>query len=748
LLIATGRLARQSQLVSVSRVLAVSVIAASVALGIAAWLGQDEQATGIPSVAVLPCDYEGAEEHAFLGPAAAQEIHARLAKVAGLQIPAWRSVLKSVQAGEDPQQIAGLLGVGHLARCAIAQDEVGIALSTTVLDPITEELIWSGRQTYASADLVQAIGDISLAIADALSVRLTADESDRLTRAPTRNPEAYEHYLRARQAQGTRQLTIPNMYTGLAIEEEDYATAMEHYRTATDLDPSFAEAWAGMATVTDAFALLAPGQAFSGSVERMYKEEAREFARRALELDACNAEALLLTRPNMSDTETNDQLTQSGDSWGDVYQRSIAQVQRAIDCEPNNATAWLAKTHGFTYFALWPSAGTRVPAAEARTALKKALALDPTNCPVVAYYIRIFRSNVFAPRPEDRLTLEETKQAVRSALLVDPECGDMYDILYQVSVQQGRMDEAIAWKMRRHELDPDNVFINCEVVWDLANLGLVEDAQSWIDRANDSGLDLGCFDKTDYECTASRDAFFGERCKLRRLESAIQIMASDFASASDREQVFRYRQALYNAQTSDRPDLLRQWLAEGLEWLGTDDPVAILGKNPKRLNSARHEGLELVPIFRDLGLDDAADRMLELCRRDPDDPEQIVWGMDNTLYVDARHRSLSGNKAEAWDLLSRAVREHQLGPAGWHFPDRWGLLFDRALDPLREDPVYGPKLDQLIEEYDAWLAPAKERAERAIETGDWASLRTLIDETPDMLAAIEREGRHNENETD
>ena len=75
-------------------------------------------------------------------------------------------------------------------------------------------------------------------------------------------------------------------------------------------------------------------------------------------------------------------------------------------------------------------------------------------------------------------------------------------------------------------------------------------------------------------------------------------------------QVFRYRQALYEAQASDRPDLLRQWLDEGLEWLGTDDPVAILGKNPKRLISARREGLELVPIFRDLGLDDAANRML------------------------------------------------------------------------------------------------------------------------------------------
>jgi hypothetical protein len=122
--------------------------------------------------------------------------------------------------------------------------------------------------------------------------------------------------------------------------------------------------------------------------------------------------------------------------------------------------------------------------------------------------------------------------------------------------------------------------------------------------------------------------------------------------------------------------------------------------------------------------------------------------MDLTLYVDARHRALAGKKAEAWDLLSRAVREHQLGPGGVPYPHRWNLLFDRALDPLRQDPEYAPRLEQLIKEYDAWLAPARERAAEAIETGDWASLRTLIDETPDMLAAIEQERRHNENETD
>jgi hypothetical protein len=195
---------------------------------------------------------------------------------------------------------------------------------------------------------------------------------------------------------------------------------------------------------------------------------------------------------------------------------------------------------------------------------------------------------------------------------------------------------------------------------------------------------------------------------------------------------------MYEAQTSDRPDLVRQWLDEGLEHIGSDNPVAILAKNPKRLVSARHEGLELVPIFRDLGLDDAAERMLELCRRDPDDPEQVTFGMDQWLYVDARHRSLTGNKAEAIELLARALRL-EAPPLRKGYLDRYNLLFDRALDPLREDPEYAPQLEALINEYYDWLAPARERTAKALETGDWASLRTLIDETPDMLAVVEPE---------
>ena len=87
LLLATGRLARRSPLFSAGRILAAATVGSAVTLGVAYWLGQTDRTTDIPSVAVLPCDYEGVEDHAFLGPAAAEEVHTKLAKVAGIQIP-------------------------------------------------------------------------------------------------------------------------------------------------------------------------------------------------------------------------------------------------------------------------------------------------------------------------------------------------------------------------------------------------------------------------------------------------------------------------------------------------------------------------------------------------------------------------------------------------------------------------------------------------------------------------------------
>jgi tetratricopeptide (TPR) repeat protein len=739
LTLATGRTRQYSPLVATGRVLAIATIGSATAFGIGIWLGNTEPASDIPSVAVLPCNYEGAEDHAFLGPAAAQEVHAKLARVAGVQIPAWRSVLKSVQVGEDERQIAEILRVTHLANCTITEAGDRIELATTIIDPEREAVLWSGRQTYASADLVFALSEISRGIADALSVRMTVDESDRLARAPTNNPEAYEHYLRARQAQGSSHWYVPNLMSALEIGEEEYELAMSHYRKAVELDPTFAEAWAGMATATRGYASNVKGEDRFGAALKSYGEQAYEYAERALSHDPCNAEALLLHHRTSwiatpeKQPPVADRVWQSDPAWRVEYERDIGAPRQAIDCEPNNAVAWRQLANIYSNFAIYPSVGNEYPAEQMRASLMKALALDPTNCRVQEYYISTFSDPFWAPRLEDRLSLDEKLQAIHSALLVNPDCSALYQLLADIAEGHGRLDEAIAWHMRRHELAPDNPNVGvCEIATRLNDLGFVEEAEAWAAKASDAGF-YWCWEY-DLECVQSREAFYSENCKAQRLDVAKEIMSSSWSTASPVIRVFKYRSAMYEAQTSDRLDLVRQWLDEGLEDIGSDDPVTILGKNPKRLISARHEGLELVPIFRDLGLDDAAERMLELCRRDPSDPKQVVFRMGQFLYVDARHRSLAGYKAEAIELLARALR---LENKGWL--DRYNLLFDRALDPLREDPVYAPQLEALIDEYYDWLAPARERTATALETGDWASLRTLIDESPDMLAVVDPE---------
>lgn len=744
LLILLSQLVRGSPLLSAGRILIVAAGGSVVAFGLSAWLGEANTRTDIPSVAVLPCEFDGDDAYAFLGQAAAEEVHAKLAKVAGVQIPAWRSVVQSVRVGEDNRQVAEILRVDHLASCTIVETDDRIELSTSVIDPEKQEVIWSGRQSYASADLVYALGEISRGIADALSVRMTAEESDRLTGAPTRNPEAYEHYLRARQTQGSSHWFVPNLMSVLEISEEKYELAMAHYRQAVELDPEFAEAWAGMATVTRYYGNNIKEETRFGDAMKKFGQEAYDFGKQALAHDPCNAEALQLVHhlawiavPE-EEPSVADRVWQTDPLWSDQYERDLALFRKVIECEPNNATAWRSLANTYSNFAVYPSAGNEYPAEDMRVALMKAINLDPTNCRVQEYYISMFRSPIWAPRPEDRFTLDETKQEIRSALIVNPECSALYQLLALIAVEQGRIDEAIAWHLRRHELAPDNPNVGvCEISAFLSGLGFVEEAKAWARKAEEAGF-YWCWEQ-DIECFQSRDAYFGEACKAQRMATANELMDSSWGTASPVIRVFKYRQAMYEGQSSDRPDLVRKWLDEGLEWMGTDDPVAILGKNPRRLVSARHEGLALVPIFRDLGLDDAAERMLGLCVRDPADPEQIVFGMDNSIYVDARHRSLAGDKAEAMALLERAVRKHQTF-SGWPSPGRMELMFDRALDPLREDPAYAPRLERLLDEYDAWLAPARARVANALETGDWASLRTLLDEDPALLAASPAHG--------
>jgi tetratricopeptide (TPR) repeat protein len=98
------------------------------------------------------------------------------------------------------------------------------------------------------ADIFAVQSDIAMSVANALNTEFSAAESQLLETAPTRSPEAYGHFVRAR---------------GHAVNtssEPELRAAIDAFEAAIELDPSFGEAYVGLADAYQTLATMIPGR--------------------------------------------------------------------------------------------------------------------------------------------------------------------------------------------------------------------------------------------------------------------------------------------------------------------------------------------------------------------------------------------------------------------------------------------------------------------------------------------------------
>ena len=129
--------------------------------------------------------------------------------------------------------------------------------------------------TATSGDVLQLQTEIANAVAAALEVTLLGDVRARIEIGSTRNPAAFDAYLRASQ--------VFSMQHGPA----DDAKAIEAFGEAIRLDPNYALAYTGRARALTAYA----GDYATGSAVRESLDRASTDARHALELAPGLAEA-------------------------------------------------------------------------------------------------------------------------------------------------------------------------------------------------------------------------------------------------------------------------------------------------------------------------------------------------------------------------------------------------------------------------------------------------------------------------
>ena len=130
--------------------------------------------------------------------------------------------------------IGSELSVDYLMEGSI-RGESGVLRITAKLIRVRDQAqVWSASYDRQPTSMLGVQQELSTAIAKQIRLRLSPERLNALSRRQTRNADAYDLYLRGRRF--WNQLTPPTT-----------RRAVEYYTSATELDPDYSLAWAGLA---------------------------------------------------------------------------------------------------------------------------------------------------------------------------------------------------------------------------------------------------------------------------------------------------------------------------------------------------------------------------------------------------------------------------------------------------------------------------------------------------------------------
>ena len=293
------------------------------------------------SVAVLPFDdLSAAHDQQFFGDGLAEELLNALVQIDGLSVASRTSSFAFKGKNLSIPDIARTLSVAHIVEGSVRRVDNRLRITAQLIDVTTDRHLWSQTFDREVTDIFAIQDEIARSIADALKVRL-ARGGDR--KAGTESVEAYELYLLG-------------LYHLNQRTEDSMRKALDIFQRASERDPSFARAYAGLSMTY----LLLPGYA---SFDReLADREALVAARKALALDPKSAEALTA-------------MAQSYFGQAKIPQ-AVDAFDRAIAANPRYALARHWK--GITL-----SAVGRL--AEGEAELRAARALDPASLPLQSF---------------------------------------------------------------------------------------------------------------------------------------------------------------------------------------------------------------------------------------------------------------------------------------------------------------------------------------------------------------------------
>lgn len=353
-------------------------------------------------VAILPFRVLGEDQSlSYVAEGLNEALSAKLFQLKEVRLASDSAVAKA--SDKDPiLKTARNLGVNLIVQGKIQGTSDKMAVIVNLMDPAEGKKVWTQEFTGASKDLLSIEDQISTQLVTALNVKASSEEMARAAERPTDNVDAYDLYLRGRQA-----LRGPDVV-------KSAQKSIDLFDQGIKKDPTFALAYSGLADAS----------------LTMYREKKDAFwAQKALSA-AQHAEQL------------KDNIPEVHFSLGSVYLRTgkipeaIAELKRGLQLAPNSDEGYVRLGNAYM------ESGQKE---EAISSYKKAIDVNP-------YYWghHIVLGNAYWSLGANDKAVEEFKRVTE----LDPENVRGWDNLGNAYSRLAKYDESITAYQKSLQLDP------------------------------------------------------------------------------------------------------------------------------------------------------------------------------------------------------------------------------------------------------------------------------------------------------
>jgi TolB-like protein/Tfp pilus assembly protein PilF len=234
------------------------------------------------SIAVLPFENLSRDpDNVYFVDGIQDEILTRLAKISALKVISRTSTMRYASKPDNLREIAKQLGVANILEGSVQRAAGAMRVNVQLIEAESDSHLWAESYDREIKNIFSVESEVAQAVADALKARLLPAESVRIANVPTRNPEAYDLFLKG-------QYLFSQLQTSASKDPAaDGRTATDQYRRAVSADPDFALAYARLSY------LLSYLHWYNVDNSPAIVEDARAAAERALTLQPNLPEAHL-----------------------------------------------------------------------------------------------------------------------------------------------------------------------------------------------------------------------------------------------------------------------------------------------------------------------------------------------------------------------------------------------------------------------------------------------------------------------